>query len=1333
MAERGIRCVPGHCDRFTSPVRGPGDPIWAEAAAAPAFSPAGGTYVAAQSVKLTAVIANAVIYYTTDGTTPTTSSQKYADPIPVETTETVKALAVAKGGTKGTEASATYTITPPAGAPLFTIPAGTYLSPQTLVILANTPGATIYYTTDGLAPTAHSARYTSAITLAASEAVRAIAMAPGYSPSPTTQATYTIMLQTALPVFTVPGGSYSSSQTIGIADATQAAAIYYSTDGSMPTDSSPRYTRPIVVTSTATINAIAVAPGESQSPEATATYTILPSAASPVFSPGPGTYTSNQRVTITSATPGAAVYYTTNGTAATQSSPQYSGPITVSSTQTISAIAASSGYSASAPVNATYTITPPAATPVFTPAPGTFVSSQLVAVSDATPGAIVYYTTNGTAPTTASTQYTSPITVSATETIIAMAAAPGYSASPAASATYTITPPAATPTISVPSGTYTSTQKITLKDAIVSATIYYTTDGSTPTASSSEYSTTISATSMETIKAMATAPGYSQSAVAAATYIIVPPAAKPVFSPPAGTYNSNQAVSISDSAPDATIYYTTDGSAPTTASAPYSGPIGISSTMTVNAIAIAPGFSQSVTAKAAYTITPPAATPVISPSNGSYSSPQSIGITDATPGATIYFTTNGKAPTTSSTQYSGAIAIAATEVINAMAIAPGYSQSAVGTATFNFPAALSIATPSNLPAAYVGALYSASIKASGAGPAYEWTVNGTNVPTNGAAILLPGGFTVSSNGSYALTIGGTPASTGTVTFIVAVSDAYSGESAGPATFSIAVNAPSALSLPAPTPTTLGPATAHESYTGYVGVTGGAPPYIWTVTGLPGTLSAPTSTTITTVAGNGSPGYAGDGNAAVNAQINDSGGIAIDGAGNLYIADSVTSVVRMATPAGIISTVAGTGTAGYNGDDIPASQAQLNAPAGLAVDRAGNLYIADTGNARIRVVNAATGEVATVAGTGTAGYNGDNFAATIAELNRPEGVAVDSQGDLFIADAGNARVREVSAWSGEISTVAGIGRAAYSGDGGPATQAGLQNPYAVAVDSSGNVYISDLTGAAGAAGTGGRIREVLAATGIIGTVAGKGTAGYNGDGIAAVDAELSSPAGIALDGSGNLYIADAGNNRIRAMATASGEIATVAGTGIATYNGDNIAAVTANIANPQGVAADGAGNIYIADGNSRIRMVQAPSQDSDLVIEGTPATPGTIAFQASVQDSTGAKAGPVTYSINVTAPLTLAFPCPIPIHCRPRSSARFIRERLLRPAGCRTTRGPSMAPNCPPTEHPLQWASASLSPAPAAIRSPSGECRPLLAWCRSRFQSRTAWGTRPAPSSIRSTL
>jgi N-acetylneuraminic acid mutarotase len=254
------------------------------------------------------------------------------------------------------------------------------------------------------------------------------------------------------------------------------------------------------------------------------------SAATPIFSPLAGTYTSAQSVTIGDATAGATIYYTTNGIAPTTSSTIYTAAIAVSSTETLQAIATASGYSTSAVATAAYTITPtppPAATPIFSPAKGTYASAQNVIISDATAGATIYYTTNGAAPTTSSTIYTAAILVSSSETLRAMATASGYSTSAVATAAYIIplgTLPAATPTFSPEEGTYTSAQSVTINDATLGATIYYTTNGDTPTTSSSIYTGAIALSSSETLQAIATASSYSTSAVATVTYNIDLPA-----------------------------------------------------------------------------------------------------------------------------------------------------------------------------------------------------------------------------------------------------------------------------------------------------------------------------------------------------------------------------------------------------------------------------------------------------------------------------------------------------------------------------------------------------------------------------------------------------------------------------------------------------------------------------------------------------------------------------------------------------------------------------------------------------------------------------------------
>ena len=332
--------------------------------------------------------------------------------------------------------------------------------------------------------------------------------------------------------------------------------------------------------------------------------------------------------------------------------------------------------------------------------------------------------------------------------------------------------------------------------------------------------------------------------------------------------------------------------------------------------------------------------------------------------------------------------------------------------------------------------------------------------------------------------------------------------------------------------------------------------------------------IETVAGGS---FARDGGPAVRAWLRFPNGAAVDDAGNLYIADTIHHRIRKVDAAGAISTVAGSGRDGYSGDGGPALQAQLAAPNGAAVDSAGNLYIADTGNHRIRKVDA-SGVISTVAGSGKwGGYGGDGGPALQARLFAPSGVAADGAGNLYIADSWNHRIRKVDA-SGNISTVAGSGREGYSGDGGPALRAQLAEPWDAAADGAGNLYIAD-TG-------NNRIRKVDAA-GVISTVAGSGEwGGYGGDGGPALQARLLAPSGVAADGAGNLYIADKWNHRIRKV-DAAGVISTVAGTGENGYSGDGGAAVRAQLAFPLGAAADGAGNLYIVDaGNNRIRKVDA---------------------------------------------------------------------------------------------------------------------------------------------------
>ena len=333
---------------------------------------------------------------------------------------------------------------------------------------------------------------------------------------------------TPTPTISPAAGSYTTAQTVTVTDSNANAALFCTTDGSVPTTSSQQCTAPITVSKSETINAIAQVPGFNPSSVATAAYTINePIAATPTISPNGGTFATTQTVTISDTTSGATIYYTTNGTMPTTSSTQYTSgtPILVSTTETINAIAVATGYANSAEATATFTVTLTAATPVISPNGGTFTSAQTVTLTDATAGAAIYYTTNGTTPTTSSTQYITgtPITVSTTETINAIAVATGYNNSALATAAFTINlPSTATPTFSPVAGAVVSGTTVAISDATPGATIYYTTDGTTPTASSTQYnsSTPISVTQAETIEAIAIASGDSVSGVASAAYTI---------------------------------------------------------------------------------------------------------------------------------------------------------------------------------------------------------------------------------------------------------------------------------------------------------------------------------------------------------------------------------------------------------------------------------------------------------------------------------------------------------------------------------------------------------------------------------------------------------------------------------------------------------------------------------------------------------------------------------------------------------------------------------------------------------------------------------------------
>ena len=410
--------------------------------------------------------------------------------------------------------------------------------------------------------------------------------------------------------------------------------------------------------------------------------------------------------------------------------------------------------------------------------------------------------------------------------------------------------------------------------------------------------------------------------------------------------------------------------------------------------------------------------------------------------------------------------------------------------------------------------------------------------------------------------------------------------------------------------------------------------------------------ITTYAGNGTGAFGGDNGLATNASLNRPQKVSFDNSGNLLIADTANNRIRRVA-AGVITTVAGNGTPGSSGDGLLATNAMLRSPSDMTVDSAGNLWIADTSNNRIRRVDVVTGIITTYmlglsapasvaiagdilmigntnafkvlrvkltggcctdVGNGSLGFSGEGVAATAASLRFPNGVAFDGIGNIFVVDSVNNRIRKIAAGTGIITTITGGSSSGFFGDNGPATAALLNNPSAVAVDAGGNVFIADQNNF--------RIRRIDAATGTITTVAGSGAIGFGGDGglATATAVRISQVTGIAVDRFGNLYLADRTNQRVRKVDLATGIITTFAGSGQQGFTGDGgLATPNARLSNPTDVAVDSLGNVFIADsGNGRIRRVDQNTQFISTVAGGgASTTEGVSATQASI-DATAVK-------------------------------------------------------------------------------------------------------------------
>lgn len=757
-------------------------------------------------------------------------------------------------------------------------------------------------------------------------------------------------------------------------------------------------------------------------------------------------------------------------------------------------------------------------------------------------------------------------------------------------------------------------------------------------------------------------------------------AATPVFSLAPGTYTSLQKLTLTDTTPGATIYYMSYyGGQQGSTWTQYTGPITLGAQGTVNfqAYANETGYEQSFIGTATYTLSlPPEPAPAISLPSGSYAGPQTVTISDSMAGATIYYTLNGSVPTSASTLYSGPITISSSEALVAAAITPGYAPSTSVSAQYLIGNSLT-------PFIYTVAGSGIAGYSGDGGPAVSADLNypyGT-VFDNAGNLYIADGVNcvirrVAANTGIISTIAGTGV------------PGYSGDN-GPAS-NAQFNGPFGLAI-------------DGSGNLYVSEGNNVVRKIDIASGI-----------ITTYAGNyaaGTNGPLGDGGPATSANLGGPGGLAFDTAGNLYIASSASRIRQVAVATGIITTVAGNGVYGYTGDGGPAINATLTDPAGLALDSAGNIYIADTNNEVIREVNAATGIISTIVGDGTPAYGGDGGPALNAEMYAPIAVTLDSARNIYIADWLNNVVRKVTAATGVITTFAGSYAGletcnAVGGDGGPATSAQLCFPYGLSVDSKGNLYVSALsqvreitvsmlppaeatatpsfsvtpgtysspqtvtitdatpgaaihitmdgteptvhspeyvgtinvTGnvtiqalaiapgySASSAGTAAYVITSVPAA-VISTAAGNGTNGFSSSGGQATSSEIGPVQGVAVDSTGNLYIADSGNHVVWMVTAKTGTITVVAGNGTSGYTGDGAAAIDAELEAPVAVAVDSGGNLYIADQSANvIRKVTA----STAVIS---TFAGTGQAYGNSGDGDG---GPATSAL-LAAPMSLAF-------------------------------------------------------------------------------------------------
>jgi len=945
----------------------------------------------------------------------------------------------------------------------------------------------------------------------------------------------------------------------------------------------------------------------------------------PVISPGSGNYQSVQTITITDATPGTTISFQAIGT--TPESGTYTGPLTLSTEGRawIQAYATKDGYRGSSAATANYVIElPPAATPLVSVAAGYYSNAQTVTLSDSTPGASIYYTLNGSQPTTKSTLYSGPITVSSSETLVASAIAYGYSMSVPATAQYIIGAssipmiytlagngregydgdgaPAPLAELNSPVASVVDAagnlyiadeynyvvRKVAAGTGIITTIAGNGTSGVTgdkSLATSAEIGPA-SGLAMDKAGNLFISDWFDNviRKVAAGTRIITTYAGKKGAAPGG---DNGPAISAGLESPGALAC---DGA----------GNLYVIDSFRIRKIAAATGIITAYAGNGGWGYQGDGG-PAI---DAEFQYPQGIAI-DSSDNLYIADSRNN---VIREVLAGGAMitTVAGTAPVSGYPIA-GYSGDGgpATLATLNSPQGVAVDGAGNL---FIADYYNNVIRKVDAGSQVISTFAGNNTstgplisgdggPASSATLFEPQGITADSAGDLFIaepnvnkvlvaTASNPPPTTPTASPAFSVS---AGTYPGPQTVTITDSNPgSAIYM---TVDGSSPSAASLEYGGPINVSGAltikaiaiARGYLQSApVKATYTITSPPTAVISTVAGSGLFGFSGADGLATGADFGFPEFLALDASGNVYIADAYDAVMwKITAKTGVISIVAGTGTrADWSniGDGGPATSAWLGTPLGVAVDSKGNLYFSDNTWNVVRKVDATTQIISTYAGTGETGYGlkgGDGGKATMAQLDFPAGLAFDKSDNLYIADYNNAEIRKVAAGTGIITTIAGNGTPNYSGDGGPATKAGLETPYALAFDGNGNLYFSD--------GAGSIIRMVSASSGVINTIAGKGGGGNSGDGGPASKAEIYVNA-LAVDSGGNIFIANPPAS-IREITAKTGIINTIAGNGYCGFLGDGGSATIAELCDPRGIAFDAAGDLDIVDGeNLRARQV-----------------------------------------------------------------------------------------------------------------------------------------------------